>query len=227
MIALADQAVFTQLLVPRYTAGYTQFARNRMVLAYTARSRFANEITSTNWYTVLLRPGVETGRADPSLDPNGYRTLLVTQLAERWYQQPGLSHHLLDASPPRNVRPNETDVLALLQAGEFDYAWSYESMAEAAGLRYLRLPPQIDLSDPNEGARYSEVWVRVAGATRSDSVVFRGEPIVYGIAVPAGAPDRALGEKFVAWLTSPEGIRVLRAAKLDALDQPRYIAGTP
>ena len=112
-----------------------------------------------------------------------------------------------------------------LQAGEFDYAWSYESMAEAAGLRYLRLPPQIDLSDPNEAARYAEVSVKVAGATRRDSVIFRGEPIVYGIAVPVGAPHRALGERFVAWLTSPEGIRVLRAAKLDALEQPRYVAG--
>jgi molybdate/tungstate transport system substrate-binding protein len=227
VIALADQSVFTQLLMPRSVAGYTQFARNRMVLAYTAKSRFANEISAANWTAVLLRAGVETGRADPSLDPNGYRTLLVTQLAERWYQQPGLSHHLLDASPPRNVRPNETDVLALLEAGEFDYAWTYESMAQAAGVRYLRLPPQIDLSDANESARYAEVWVKVAGATRRDSVIFRGEPIVYGIAVPVGAPDRSLGEKFVAWLTSPEGIRVLRAAKLDALDQPRYVAGTP
>jgi len=227
VIALADQAVFTKLLVPRYVAGYTQFARNRMVLAYTDRSKFASEISASNWFTILLRPGVETGRADPNLDPNGYRTLLVTELAERWYQQPGLSERLRAASPPRNVRPNENDVLALLQAGEFDYAWSYESMAQAAGLRWLRLPPPIDLSDPAEATRYATVSVTVAGATRSDSVTFRGEPIIYGIAIPKGAPHRELAEQFVAWLTSADGIRVLRAAKLDALDQARYVAGAP
>ena len=227
VIALADQAVFTELLIPRYVTGYTQFARNRMVIAYTAKSKFAAEITASNWTDVLLRPGVETGRADPDLDPNGYRTLLVTQLAERWYQLPGLSHRLLEASPERNVRPNETDLVALLQAGELDYIWSYESIAEAAGLKYLRLPAPVDLSDPKEATRYAEVWVRVAGATRRDSVVFRGEPIVYGIAVPLGAPHRALGERFVAWLSSPDGIRVLRAAKLDALDQPKFVTRTP
>ena len=227
VIALADQAVFTKLLVPRYVSGYTQFAHNRMVLAFTDKSKFATEISAANWYAVLQRPGVETGRADPSLDPNGYRTLLVIRLAEQWYQQPALAGRLLDASPVRNVRPNENDVLALLQAGEFDYAWSYESMAEAAGVRFLRLPPEIDLSDPSQAARYATVSVKVAGSTRGDSVNFRGEPIVYGIAIPSGAPHRELAVRFVAWLTSRDGIRVLRAAKLDALEQPRYVAGAP
>ena len=32
---------------------------------------------------VLRRPGMRTGRSDPALDPNGYRTLMVLQLEER------------------------------------------------------------------------------------------------------------------------------------------------
>ncbi len=226
VIALADHEVFAQLLMPRYVTWYYQFARNRMVIAYAPTSKFAAEITAANWTEVLLRDGVETGRADPNLDPNGYRTLLVWQLAERWYKAPGLARRLRDAIPSRNVRPDEAALVALLQAGELDYIWSYESIAQAAGLPYLRLPPEIDLGDPAQKARYAEVSVKVAGRTPRDSVVFQGEPILYGIAVPNGAPHRALGDRFVQWLLSPEGRRTLRAAKLDALDSPTFVKKT-
>ncbi|MGA1361180.1 MAG: substrate-binding domain-containing protein, partial [Gemmatimonadaceae bacterium] len=129
LIALADAEVFPRFLMPTFLDGYVEFARNRMVLAYTDRSRFAKEITAENWWQILQRPGVETGRSDPQLDPNGYRTLLVWQLAERYYAQPGLGAALERVHPARNVRPKEADLVGLLEAGEFDYIWSYESMA--------------------------------------------------------------------------------------------------
>jgi molybdate/tungstate transport system substrate-binding protein len=155
VIALADEEVFPQLLMPVHVAWYARFARNRMVLAYTPHSRHAKEITSGNWWQVLQRDGVETGRSDPQLDPNGYRTLLVLQLAERHYEQPGLAGKLLSAMPARNVRSKEADLVGLLQAGEFDYIWSYESMARVLGLRYVQLPEAIDLSLPADSARYA------------------------------------------------------------------------
>jgi molybdate/tungstate transport system substrate-binding protein len=225
IIALADHEVFPQLLMPGYVTWYAEFATNRMVIAYTARSRFAAELTAANWTSVLLRAGVETGRADPNLDPNGYRTLLALQLAERWYRDPGLAARLVAAIPARNVRPKEADLVGLLQVGEFDYIWSYESIAQAAALSYLKLPPEIDLGDPAQRARYAEVSVRVAGRTPRDSITFRGEPIVYGISIPADAPHPAVAVRFLAWLLSADGQRVLRAAKLDALAHPA-ITGT-
>ena len=223
VIGLADHEVFGQLLMPAFVTEYHEFARNRMVLAYTASSRFANEITTANWTEVLLRPGVETGRADPALDPNGYRTLLVYQLAESYYAKAALARRLLDASPIRNVRPNEAALVGILQAGELDYIWSYESIAQAASLRYVHLPPEVDLGDPAMAERYATVTVRVPGRTPTDSITFRGAPILYGIAVPVAAPHRALGERFLAWLLSADGVRVLRAAKLDALDRAPVI----
>lgn len=129
LIALADAEVFPRLLVPSQTTWYVAFARNRMVIAYTPRSRAASEIGADNWWRIFQRAGVEVGRADPNLDPNGYRTLLTLQLAERFYAQPGLAARLLAAAPERNVRPKEADLVALLQAGELDYIWSYESLA--------------------------------------------------------------------------------------------------
>jgi len=227
VIALADEEVFPQLLMPEHMSWYVRFAHNRMVLMHTPQARGADSITGDNWWQVLLRDGVETGRADPQLDPNGYRTLLVLQLAERYYAQPGLADQLLRAMPARNVRPKEADLVGLLQAGEFDYIWSYESMAKNLGLNFVRLPEAIDLSSPADSARYATARVRVRGKG-ADSVEFRGRPIVYALSVPSAAPHRMIAEQFVRFLLSADGRRVLRAHGLDALEAPAVVGtGAP
>lgn len=225
VIALADEDVFPSLLMPSQVTWYARFARNRMVLAYTDKSRGAGEITADNWWQILQRPNVETGRSDPHLDPNGYRTLLVLQLAERHYAVPGLAAQLLGVMPARNVRPKEADLVALLQAGEFDYIWSYESMARNIGLRFVQLPAAIDLSSPADSLAYDAASVRVRG-NHADSVTFRGRPIVYALAIPDAAPHRVLAEKFVRYLLSLDGQRVLRAHGLDAFEVPSFVGSS-
>lgn len=228
VIALADHEVFPALLVPRYTRWYVPFARNRMVVAYTPQSRHADRITADNWWEILTRNDVEVGRSDPNMDPNGYRTLLVLQLAERHYRRPGLAEGVLARSPTRNVRPKEADLVALLEAGELDYIWSYESMARAARLPYVRLPDAIDLSDPADSAAYAAVSVRVLGAERGDTLTMRGAPIVYAFSIPAEAPHPQMAAEFARYLLSDEGKRVLRGVHLDALDDPAIIGrGAP
>jgi molybdate/tungstate transport system substrate-binding protein len=222
LIALADAEVFPRYLMPTHVDGYVEFARNRMVLMYTERSRIAADVDSVPWYELLKRPGVETGRSDPELDPNGYRTLLVWQLAERHYMLPGLAAQLAAANPARNVRPKEADLVGLLQAGELDVIWSYESMARALELPYLQLPPEIDLSSTDSAmvVGYGMARVRIRGASRADSVTFRGAPIVYAFAVPRNAPHPELGERFARFLISEEGRDLLQREGLDALDAP-------
>jgi molybdate/tungstate transport system substrate-binding protein len=228
LIALADYEVFPQLLMPQFVSWYAQFAHNRMVIAYTDESRDASEINADNWWKIFLRPGVQVGRADPNLDPNGYRTLLTLQLAELHYKQPKLYQRLVAALPQRNIRPKEADLVGLLQAGELDYIWSYESIAQAAKLRYLRLPEAIDLSSPAESTFYAQVSVKVMGKTPAESITFHGEPILYGLSIPKGAPHPELAERFAAFLLSPDGRRVLRQAKLDALERPIIVgSGAP
>jgi molybdate/tungstate transport system substrate-binding protein len=221
VIALADAEVFPKLLVPKYVAHYTPFARNRMVLAYTNRSRFAGTISADNWTTILTRPDVETGRSDPNTDPAGYRTLLLFQLAERFYSKPGLAVRLETSAPLRNVRPKSADLVALLQAGNLDYAWGYESVARGAGLRYLTLPPTIDLSTPADSLVYATASVRVRGASPGDTVVMHGLPIVYGIATPLMPPHGDVGQRFITFLMSPRGRALLAAKHLDLLDSGR------
>jgi molybdate/tungstate transport system substrate-binding protein len=228
VIALADYEIFPRLLMPRQTTWYVPFARNRMVLAYTDRSRGAGEISSSNWWQVITRPGIDVGRSDPDLDPAGYRTLLLFQLAEREYHQPGLAASLARAASARNVRPKSADLVALLQTGELDYAWGYESVAQAAHLRYLRLPTHIDLGEPADSAYYAQAEVRVIGKAPGDTIAFRGEPIVYAVSIPTGAPHAASAARFVTFLLSGDGKRILHAAQLDALDHPTLVGtGAP
>jgi molybdate/tungstate transport system substrate-binding protein len=115
VVALADAEVFPRLLMPTHVTWYAKFARSRLVITYTTHSSGAAEITLMSWWRILLRRGVEVGRSDPDRDPAGYRTLLIFQLAERFYKRPGLAATLLAAAPPRNMRPKSADLTLLVE----------------------------------------------------------------------------------------------------------------
>ena len=110
---------------------------------------------------------------------------------------------------------------ALLQLGELDYIWTYVSIARTNGFRWLDLPPEINLSDPAQAATYAEARVVLPGATRtSDSVEFRGEPIVYALTIPRNAPHPEAAEAFVRFVYSTAGQRILAEAGLQPLSTP-------
>jgi molybdate/tungstate transport system substrate-binding protein len=222
VLGVADYGVISKLLVPQHAGWFATFARNAMVLIHTDQSTGARDINGQNWWEVLLRPGIRAGRSDPALDPNGYRTLMVFQLAERFYKQPGLAARLERAFPARYVRPKEADLTALVQAGELDYSWSYASIAKTAGLPYVDLPDEVDLSDPKLAAWYGQAKVRLPGASRGgrDSVEFRGEPIVYALTIPKAAAHPETARAFVRFVFSPEGQAILKQNGFTLLDKP-------
>ena len=223
IIALADEDVFPKLLVPEHATWYVRFAENRIILAYTDRSRYSAEIDSTNWRSVLLRPGLEIGRSNPDLDPAGYRTQMVFQLAERLYGDTGLAARLEQASPPRNMRPKEIELVALLESGDLDYAWFYESMARASGVRHLQLPAAIDLGSAEHRETYANAAVRVIGTSAADTVTKHGAPIRYAVSIPLKAPHSVVAEQFAEFLLSEAGRIALRAEFLSALPTPDAI----
>ena len=222
LLGVADSAVIPSLLFPALATWYVTFARNSMVLIHTDRSAGAAEVGGNNWWRILLRPGVRTGRSDPSLDPNGYRTLLVAQLAERHYREPGLGAKLLAAMPPRYMRPKEADLVALVQAGELDYAFSYRSIAVTTGLRMVELPDEVDLSDPLRAADYATAAVKLPGATRAgaDSVRITGAPIVYAFTIPTRAPNLPAGIAFARFLLSADGQAIFRKHGFLTIEKP-------
>jgi len=226
VLVLADYEVLASLM-PRYVHWYLAFANNRMVIAYTDRSRGASRITTANWPDVLASPGVSIGRPDPSVAPAGYRALIMLQLAERTLGRPGLAARVLANAGPRYVRPNAGELAALLDAGEVDYIIDYESVARAHHFKYLSLPTSIDLSDPGMIADYATASVRVLGGT-GDTVTMRGQPILYALAIPDSAPHPAAARRWVAALLGAAGAADLRAAFVDVLDKPQLVGtGAP
>jgi molybdate/tungstate transport system substrate-binding protein len=223
VIALADHEVFSELLMPREMSWHATFARNRMVVAYTDRSKYADVAAATDWRTMLLRDDVLVGRTDPVLAPAGYRALLVYALAETFYREPGLAARLAARTPPRQLRGNAAELAALLSAGELDYIVEYESLARAQRFRFITLPPEIDLGDAAHASTYAAASVRVSGGTGKDSVTRTGAPILYGLGVPRHAPHGDVGVRFVAFLLSPDGRAILRRENVDALDAPAFV----
>jgi molybdate/tungstate transport system substrate-binding protein len=111
---------------------------------------------------------------------------------------------------------------ALVQAGELDYAWSYLSIARTAGLRHVDLPPEINLSDPARAEGYRQALVKLPGQNRAgrDSVEFHGEPIVYALTIPRGAPHPQAAEAFVRFAFSRDGAAILERSGFTLLPKP-------
>jgi len=79
-----------------YADWYIAFARNTMVLCYRDNAPGSDDIASGNrtWFDVLRNEEVSYGHSDPDQDPCGYRTLLVVQLAERYYYADAASFNI-------------------------------------------------------------------------------------------------------------------------------------
>jgi len=147
--------------------------------------------------------------SDPNADPCGYRTLLVWQLAEKYYNVPGLYQKLDEHCPPENVRPKETDLIALLQSGDMDYAFEYRSIAVQHGLRFVELPDEINLCCIEHAEFYQQAQVDVSGKEPGTTVTKTGKPIVYGVTIPRNAPSPELAIEFVKFLLGPEGQTIM------------------
>ncbi len=202
IMASADYQLINSLLVPQHATFNILFATNSMVLAFNEHSAFAGEITADNWIEILHRKGVKNGASDPNADPCGYRTRLMLQLAEMYYDQTGLEKLL--SGPDHYQRPKETDLLALLETRTIDYIFIYESVAVQHGLHFITLPDSINLSDPALNDWYAKVSVDIRGSHAMQTVSLQGEAITYGITIPFDAPNPDAALNLLAWLLTPE-----------------------
>lgn len=214
VLAVADYEVIPSLLIPQNADWYVIFARNELVLIYSPKSKFSDQINSSNWYEVLGRPGVQYGYSNPDLDPAGYRTLLHWQLAEKYYQKPGLYEQLKSGVPPKNIRSKSVELVALVESGELDYIYCYRSIAEQQKLPFVKFPPEIDFSDSTMSDFYAKAEVEVVGNKPGERLKVKGMPIRYGLTIPSSAPNKELAEEFVEFVLSPEGQAILQKKSL-------------
>ena len=205
IMASADFKVIDKTLIPDYAEWNIRFATNQLVLCYTDKSRFANQITANNWYEILGRKGVIWGHSDPNLDPCGYRSLMVLQLAEKYYKQPGLYDRLIANRPEKNVRPKSVELVSLLKTGNMDYAWEYLSVAVQQGLKYIMLPDEINLGNYNMDEVYKQATVKVTGKKPGTWITRTGKSCTYGITILKNAQNPEAAEAFMAYLMDPDG----------------------
>ncbi len=203
IMASADYTVIDKLLIPQFATWNIQFASNEMAIVYHDKSRKSELINPDNWYQIMLDPEVQIGRADPNSDPCGYRSVLVSKLAEIYYQKPGLSEQLMEKNK-QNIRPKETDLLALLETGNVDYIFLYRSVAEQHHLKYILLPDEVNLKSPELTSLYNTVTVEINGKSPGQKITQKGEPMVYGITIPNNATNKDVALAFVEFVLSKD-----------------------
>jgi molybdate/tungstate transport system substrate-binding protein len=159
---------------------------------------------------VLQRPGVRLGRVDPETAPLGYHTLLAWRLCATGARQ-GLAEALAARVPRQHLAPDETELLALLEARAVDYAFLYRSSAEDHRLKITALPEACNLSRRDLAGRYAAAEVTIRGKP------LRGAPVTYGVTIPKSAPQPAAAARLVALLLGEEGGRLLQRAGLHPL----------
>ncbi len=143
-------------------------------------SKYASEINAENWYEILSRPDVKVGLADPRFDAVGYRALMVYALARDYYHQPTIftdmfkgqfsfplgifsEDNLTTVTVPEIVetktnshivlRGASMELIALLESGDLDYAFEYESVIHQHRLEHAcvtRCPQPGRSSRPTE-----------------------------------------------------------------------------
>ena len=202
VMASADYKVIDQLLIPKYADWNLAFALNEMAIVFAPNTKYADVINAQNWYKLLEQPDVRFGRSDPNADPCGYRSVQCMQLSERFYKKSGLETSLLKKDNAY-IRPKEVDLLALLESNTIDFAFLYRSVAVQHHLKYLVLPDSVNLKMKELASWYATSKVDINGKKPGEKVAQKGEPMIYSITVLKNAPNKALAEKFVAFMVDP------------------------
>jgi molybdate/tungstate transport system substrate-binding protein len=222
IMASADFMVINKTLMPKFADWNVRFATNQLVLCYTDKSKHAGKVNAENWYEILGEKGIIWGHSDPNLDPCGYRSLMVLQLAEKYYKKPGLYDKLIANRPKANIRPKSVELVSLLKTGNMDYAWEYLSVAVQHELKYITLPKEVNLGDYRQDAIYKQAKVKVTGKKPGKFITRTGKSCTYGITLIKDAPNKKGAEAFLAYLLDPEGgLKVLKGMGQPPLEPVR------
>ncbi len=206
----ADYTVINQILIPKYASWCIKFASNQMAIVYTDKSKYANEINTKNWYKILSRPDVSCGHSNPNDDPCGYRAVLTIKLASIFYHNKDLFNKINNKKGGIMQRPKETDFISLLEVGQVDYIFLYKSVAVQHNLKYVELPPQINLSSMKYSNYYKQASVKISGNKPGTTITKYGAPILYGLTIPKNSPNPELAIKFVEFvLNKSQGEKIM------------------
>ncbi len=239
IVAVADYTLIPSMMYEEGYADWTvRFAQNRMVIAHTDASAHVDTINTTNWFEILSMDDVKFGFSNPNDDPCGYRSQMVTLLAEDYYGNSSIFNELIEAhsaiqaegyniTVPETqemdidtdkimMRSAEVDLMSALEAGEIDYLFIYQSVAQQhEGVEFTQLPREIDLSSVEFADNYGKVQL-----TRASGDVAVGKPIVYGITISSTAKNEEGAIAFLEFLFQETGLGVMESMGQPPIDPP-------
>jgi molybdate/tungstate transport system substrate-binding protein len=233
VLAVADYRLIPKYMIPKYASWYIGFASNEIVLVYTDKSKYHEELEHNTmlWYEVLMRRDVKWGFSDPNKDPCGYRTVGLLGLASISYNNTNILELLINntnigvkwerdklvLSVPANlevkqgsnldIKPKSVDLISLVEAGIIDYAFEYRSVAIQHKLKYIELPRQINLGDPKYTMFYERVIVKILTGTDKEAEISM-YPIIYGLTIPSNAPHKDEAIRFVKFMLGDTGRKI-------------------
>ncbi len=226
LVFVADYGVIDRILKPDFADFAVRFCSNSVVLAYTPASKHREDLTRDNWPQVLLHDDVVIARADETLAPIGYQTLLVWQLADLYYPQsvrPASVYQTLKARVPDHLVVPDVLSLSPMLGTEADYVFTFRSVAHDHNLEYLDLPPQTNLGSPDFADYYAQVSVTydAPGSVDAEPITVRGAPIVYGVTIPTNAQNPEAAAGFLKAFLADSGRAHLEDSGFTPLSVPR------
>ena len=189
-------------------------ASTQMVITYSPKSRFLPELEAAAqgkkpWYEVLQTPGLRFGRTDAAIDPQGQNIIFTMLLAQNYYAQPGLADRILGGTQNTQQIFTEASLLSRLEAGQLDASSGYLSAARSHHLPFIRLPEEINLSNPEMEAKWYKAVQFSIKLPSGKQATLSTQPLVFYAAVLKNSKQPALAGKFVQFLQSPEGQKML------------------
>jgi len=223
-----DSEVVEKILMPSKTATwYRVIASSSIVFVYSNYSeskvkKGLDMLGSGNlegFFEGILSGDYRIGLGNPDNVPQGYRTLMVLKLAglilknnESYYLDKFKS--LLRSGKAIYAR-DAAALNSLIQTGAIDVSFTYLHEAILYGLKYARLPKELDLSDPSLRSLYSRV-----NYTTSTGQTIVGAPIEIVVTIPKTAANREAALAIISYLLTNSGKEIIRNAGLNPVDRP-------
>ncbi|MCX5714057.1 MAG: extracellular solute-binding protein, partial [Candidatus Omnitrophica bacterium] len=200
-------------LIPKYADWAIELFKDPVVIAFTDKSRYTNEITAQNWYKILLKPEITYGYANPALAPIGYHTLIVWQLADAYYNEKIKDKkisELLEAKCPQDyIRPDVPELIPLIESMSLDYLFIYRSTAQQHNLKFIELPDEINLGNDKFSENYKKASVTITDA-KGKSETRYGKPVIFAFTILKDAPNKETALKFAGLLLSKTGRQIFK-----------------
>jgi len=172
-------------------ASATNFARTKLGIAWTDKSRYAAVLANVgpgkaSLLAALSTPGLVIGRTDPKLDPKGvYTVLAIKEIAGTENERRLFG----DDENQDQIFPEE-DLLARTELGEVDVGFFYQTEALARHLHFVPLP---------------------AG---------KASTVTYTLAIMKNAPHPDRARAFADFILTGAGRGLLEAAGLEYVTAP-------